>query len=71
LAALPSQSFSPAPQAAQAPAVQVWLMVQAAVAQVVPQLASVLVIFSQPLTALLSQSSVPAPHTAQTPALQV
>jgi hypothetical protein len=47
------------------------LIVHEAVAQVVPQLVSVLIVFSQPLAALASQSWVPAAQAVHAPAVQV
>jgi hypothetical protein len=47
--ALASQSSVPAPHGAHAPLAHVWLVVQATVVHVVPQLASVAMSFSQPL----------------------
>ena len=69
--ALPSQSSVPGPQVAQAPPVQVWLIVQAAVVQLVPQVVSRLIDFSQPFEIVPSHSLVPAPHVTHAPPVQV
>jgi len=66
-AALLSQSWVPAPHATHEPDEQVCVVVHAEVAQVVPQLASVLIAFSQPLAALVSQSMLPAAQAAHAP----
>jgi hypothetical protein len=58
----------PAAHAAHEPELQVWLIVQAVLAQ--PQLVSVLD-FSQAFAALVSQSIVPAPQAVHAPELQV
>jgi len=71
LAAFPSQSSVPPPQAAQAPAVQVWAVVQTAVVQVVPQDAFVSMGFSQPFAADPSQLRTVAPQATQAPLVQV
>jgi hypothetical protein len=65
--ALPSQSSNPAPHAVQAPEEHVWLVVQATVAHVAPQLVSRLAAFSHPFADEPSHSSVPAPHGTQAP----
>jgi len=71
LAALPSQSCVAPEQAVQTPLAQVWLVLHAAVEQLVPQLESRFVAFSQPSDAEPLQSRVPAAHDTQAPPEQI
>jgi hypothetical protein len=71
LAALPSQSSNPPPQAEHAPLAQLWAVEHAVVAHVVPQLESRLRGFSHPLVPEPSHSSVPVGHATQAPPLHV